>query len=129
MRRILVVEDSRTQAEELRFILEAAGFTVTVASSAERALVEFAASDFDLVLSDIVMPGLSGYDLCRKLKADPARGNVPAVLLTTLNDPMDILQGLDCGADNYITKPYDKDALLERLDYCFANQPRLSTSK
>jgi PAS domain S-box-containing protein len=129
MRRILVVEDSRTQAEELRLILEAAGFAVTVAPSAEQALAEFAASDFDLVLSDIVLPGLSGYELCRKLKAEPARGNVPVVLLTALNDPMDILQGLDCGADNYITKPYDRDALLERLDYCFANQPRLSAGK
>jgi CheY-like chemotaxis protein len=95
MCRILVVEDSRTQAEGLRLTLQAEGFAVTLAVDAEQALAAFSTSGFDLVLSDIIMPGLSGYDLCRKLKADPAKGNVPVILLTTLNDPLDILQSLD----------------------------------
>jgi PAS domain S-box-containing protein len=117
MRRILVVEDSRTQAEQLRLILTSRGFDVTVASDAEKALELFEASPFDLVLTDVAMPGLSGFELCRRLKAVPVRGRTPVVLLTTLSGPLDILEGLDCGADNYVIKPYRAEALLQRLDH------------
>src|SRR5262249_7583348 len=84
--------------------------------NAEAALVRLAAGPpFDLVLSDIVMPGLSGYDLCRRLKTDPRTQAVPVVLLTVLTDPLDVLQGLECGADNFLTKPCDPDFLVRRL--------------
>jgi PAS domain S-box-containing protein len=129
MRRILVVEDSATQALWLRRFLESEGFEVAVAPDAEQGLDLFRTSDFDLVITDVVMPGLSGYELCRRLKADPAKGQVPVILLTTLNGPVDILQGLDCGADNYLTKPYQKEALLQRIHYIFANQPRRASGK
>jgi PAS domain S-box-containing protein len=109
------VEDSATQAEALRSLLEEEGYEVTVARSGEAALDCFAVGSFDLVLSDIVMPGMSGFDLCRRVKADPRGRNVPFVLLTSLTDPMDIVRGLECGADNYITKPYDREPLLARL--------------
>ncbi len=124
MRRILVVEDSATQAMQLRLLLEREGFAVTVAPDAEQALEVFHSSDFDLVLTDVVMPGRSGYELCRCLKEDPVKGQVPVILLTTLDGPVDVLQGLDCGADNYLTKPYSKEALLQRIRYIFDNQPR-----
>jgi PAS domain S-box-containing protein len=113
--RVLVVEDSATQAEALRSLLEEEGYEVTLARSAEMALERLAEGSFDLILSDIVMPGMSGIELCRRVKADARNGGIPFVLLTSLADPMDIVRGLECGADNYITKPYDQEHLLARL--------------
>jgi two-component system cell cycle sensor histidine kinase/response regulator CckA len=124
MPRILVVEDSRTQAEELRLTLETAGYTVEVAADAARALHLLDNFSFDLVLSDIVMPGLTGYELCSRIKSDPARRDVPVLLLTTLGDPLDILRGLECGADNSLTKPYHPQTLLARVAALFANKDR-----
>ncbi|HEX2091857.1 MAG TPA: PAS domain S-box protein [Longimicrobiaceae bacterium] len=113
--RILVVEDSATQAEALRTLLEEEGHDVAVARSAEEALERIAPDRFDLVLSDIVMPGMNGWELCRRLKSEPGLRDIPLVLLTSLTDPMDIVRGLECGADNYITKPYDPEHLLARV--------------
>ncbi len=122
MIRILVVEDSPTQARELQLILESRGFIVGIAPNAQRALDCLRASPFDLVLSDICMPGLSGYDLCRQIKADAALQGMPVILLTALSSPADILQGLECGADNFITKPYDADYLVGRVEKILANK-------
>lgn len=110
--RILVVEDSATQAEQLCMLLEAEGYSVVLARSGEAALERIAEQTFDLVLSDIVMPGIDGYELCRRVKS---RYDVPVVLLTSLADPMDIVRGLEAGGDNYIIKPYDPDHLLARI--------------
>ncbi|HEY0930034.1 MAG TPA: response regulator [Gemmatimonas sp.] len=114
---ILAVEDSPTQAEILRHLLESAGHDVTVAVSGEAALELLASTQrrFDVVVSDIVMPGaVDGYELCRRIKASP-HYRTPVVLLTSLSDPMDIIKGLECGADNFFTKPYDGAHLLERI--------------
>ncbi len=75
------------------------------------------------------MPGLSGYELCRKLKDHPTRGHVPVILLTSLTDPSDVLQGLECGADNFLTKPYEAEALLGRVRYIFAHKARRAEGK
>lgn len=118
--RILVVEDSRTQAEALRALLEKEGAIVDVAGSGEEAMTRLAddiAPLPDLVLTDIVMPGLSGYDLTRRIKSDTALDQVPVVLLTSLTDPLDIVRGLECGADNYVTKPYEPEYLVARLKH------------
>src|ERR1700722_5027426 len=96
MTRILVVEDSPTQAEELRLILEEADFTVEVARDGRLALQRLGEEAFDLVLSDVLMPEFSGYDLCRRIKTDPGTKPIPVVLLTFLTDPMDVLRGLEC---------------------------------
>jgi PAS domain S-box-containing protein len=113
--RVLIAEDSRTQAEQLKLILEAVGLEVTVASDGAAAWEVFCRCAFDLVLSDIVMPGLTGYELCRKIKAHPEKRHVSVILLTTLKDPLDIVEGLECGADNFITKPYQADYLVSRV--------------
>ena len=114
MTRILIVEDSATQAERLRAVLEEGGYEVVLAYDAESALPKIDSS-LDLVISDIMMPGLSGYELCKRIKAGIHGRNLPVMLLSTLGDPMDIISGLECGADNFLTKPYASQQLLERV--------------
>ena len=95
MTRVLVVDDSRTQAEQARFVLDSAGFMVDVAASGEEALERMASGAFDLVLSDVMMPGISGYDLCRAAKAAAATRDLPVVLLTSLDDPLEVIRALE----------------------------------
>ncbi|HKU41965.1 MAG TPA: response regulator [Polyangiales bacterium] len=113
--RILVVEDSATQAQELSFLLETEGFRVEVARDGGSGLTRCLREPVDVVLSDVVMPEIDGYELCRRLKANPATAHIPVILLTSLADPMDIVHGLECGADNFITKPYEPEYLMGRL--------------
>ncbi|MBI4872294.1 MAG: response regulator [Candidatus Riflebacteria bacterium] len=115
MVRILVVEDSPTQACELAAILREEGFEVSLASSGEQGFALATAMEPHLVLSDVVMPGISGYELCSRLKEQPATGAIPVILLTTLRSPLDVLAGLECGADNFITKPYEPEYLVARV--------------
>ncbi len=124
--RILVVEDSATQARLLRLILEDEGFTVDVAGDGPAALTQMAAASFDLVVSDVLMPGLTGFELCRTIKADPALRAVPVVLVTTLRDPLEIVQALECGADSFIRKPYEPDVLVVRLRTLLAQRAVLT---
>jgi len=120
--RVLVVEDSATQAEALRALLEGASYEVAVATSGEAGLAAFEAQEYDAVISDVVMPGaVDGYELCRRIKASQRR-DTPVVLLTSLSDPLDIIRGLECGADNFLTKPYEPDHLLERLETLLATR-------
>ena len=129
MSRILVVEDSSTQAEHLRLLLQNEGFSVEIVLDAEQAFDRLLGSTFDLVLSDIVMPGVSGFELCRQIKNHPQTQSVPVILLTTLNDPLDILKGIESGADNYVTKPFVPGALFNRIRYQLANRVRKADGK
>ena len=122
--RVLVVEDSFTQALKLQRTLQSAGFEVEVARDGQKGLEVFAASYFDLVLTDVVMPGLSGYELCRRIKADAKGQDPPIILLTSLKEPRDIIQGLECGADNFISKPYEATHLIARIDALLARTNR-----
>jgi PAS domain S-box-containing protein len=115
MSRILVVEDSPTQAQELQFILTSSDLEAEIVSNAEQGFLLFQTSDFDLVITDIMLPGMSGYELCQQIKNHSTKGDVPVVLLTSLSDPMNIIRGLECGANNFITKPYEADQLLGRV--------------
>ncbi len=120
--RILIVEDSPTQAEALRGLLEDAGYAVVVGVSGEEGLRLFEQESPDVVISDLVMPGsVDGYELCRRIKRHEGR-DTPVVLLTSLSDPMDVIGGLECGADNFFTKPYDPQSLLERLKTLLATR-------
>lgn len=112
---ILIVEDSRTQAEALRAFLEESGFSTSVASSGEKALEALRVHPVDLVISDILMPGMSGLELCQALRADRELCDIPFMLLTSLIDSLDVIRGLESGADNYVTKPYDEAQLLRRI--------------
>ncbi|MGE0356377.1 MAG: EAL domain-containing protein [Burkholderiales bacterium] len=118
---ILVAEDSATQAQQLAGLLEAHGYAVRIAQDGQAALAAIRSRKPTLVVSDVVMPKMDGYGLCRAIKDDPATHDVPVVLVTTLVDPGDLIRGLECGADNFIRKPYEARYLLARIDYLLMN--------
>src|SRR5450759_5186555 len=91
--KILVVEDSPTQLEKLRFLLDEAGYCVVAATNGKQGLAAAQASAIDLVLSDIVMPEMDGYELCKELRADETLKHLPVILLTSLADPRDVIRG------------------------------------
>ena len=119
--RILVVEDSPTQLEALRFLLEESGFAVVTAPDGMQGLAAARVSTPDLVISDIVMPEMDGYTLCKKLRADETLRHIPVILLTSLSDPRDVIQGLESGANNFLCKPYEDGALLARVQNVLTN--------
>jgi len=113
---ILVVEDSRTQADLLCHLLSDAGYETTVAGNGGAALESVRERTPDLLLSDIVMPGMDGYALCRAVKTDPSLASIPVILVTQLYDPEDVIKGISCGANNFIIKPFDQASLLSRIE-------------
>jgi len=113
---ILIVEDSPTQAADIKYLLESYQFTVMIAQNGLEALGWLSNNTPLLVISDIVMPGMNGFDLCEKIKSDKRTKDIPVILLTALTDPEEIVEGLLCGADNFITKPYDKKFLLYNIE-------------
>lgn len=116
MARVLVVEDSSVQALLEKRILENGGYQVEVTDSGENALECLQTDSFDLVVSDVIMPGMSGYELCQKIKSSDDIKAVPVVLITALNELKDLVEGLRVGADNFITKPFEPDELLDRVE-------------
>jgi adenylate cyclase len=110
--RVLIVEDSPTQAQQLAFILEDAGFEVEAAPDAELAFERLARGSFSVVLSDLNLPGDCGFDLCRRIKGDPALRRVPVVVCTSEADPMNVLRGLQAGADGFMTKDREPAAIV-----------------
>jgi len=127
--RILIVEDSPTQAEQLRQLLADAGFAVSVASNGKEALNMARAESPQLVITDIVMPAMDGYELCAAIKADPQLKDIPVVMVTSLAGILDIARSLECGADNFIRKPYEPKNLLRRIEYILLNLELRQTSK
>jgi signal transduction histidine kinase len=115
MTRALIVEDSRTQAKRLKDLLVRGGFEVTQAFDGLEGLEACRKLAPDVVVSDIVMPGIDGFELCRRLRAENETRALPVMLLTSLADPMDVMRALAAGATNYATKPYRDDDLLTRV--------------
>lgn len=119
---ILIVEDSKTQATLLHSLLESAGYEVIVKFNGREALESLNQKAPTLVLTDIVMPEMNGYELCRYIKQNEKTNNIPVILVTQLYDPQDVVEGLECGADNFIIKPYDDQYLLSRIEVILANR-------
>jgi DNA-binding response OmpR family regulator len=119
---VLIVEDSAIQATLLRRTLVQHGFAVTVAKDGAEGLALIRQHKPTLVISDIEMPKMDGYEMCRAIKQDETLQDIPVILLTALADPEDIILGLNAGADNYLTKPYDEQYLLRRIDYVLTNK-------
>lgn len=119
---IVIVEDSPVQAKKLRFFLEESGFETAICLNGIHALQSVRERQPTLVISDIIMPDMDGYAFCRAMKADESLKDIPVILLTSLRDPLDIIKGLQSMADNFITKPYDDQYLLNRIQYLLANR-------
>ena len=112
MEKILIVDDEPNICEVLRTILVKEGYTAITATDGEEALAKFASVHPDLVLLDVMMPGMNGYTVMREIQK---RSNVPVILVTAKSEPNDEALGLDLGAEDYITKPIDKTKLLARI--------------
>lgn len=113
--RILVVDDNAANRALLQAMLTAEYYTVTCAANGEDALAAVRENPPDLVLLDVMMPGLSGYEVCRLLKADAQLSHIPVVMVTALDTPREMVEGLECGADDFLTKPLDDLALFARV--------------
>lgn len=123
-RYVLIVEDSLTQAEKLKYFLDKNNYNALIAENGKKALNMVSKRSPSLVITDIIMPGMNGYELCRIIKDDDSLKNIPVVLLSILSDPADILKGLECGADNFITKPYDEKFLLKKIHQLLSTRPK-----
>lgn len=118
---ILIAEDSATQLQRLQLILERHMYRVTATANGKLALEAAQRRRPALIVSDIVMPEMNGYDLCRRVKEDPRLSGIPVILVTTLSDPQDVIRGLECRADNFILKPYEAEQLLRRIQFVLVN--------
>ncbi len=114
--KILIVEDSLTQAEVLKGILEQHGYIPSVAENGKRALEMIGAFHPDAIISDVLMPVMDGYEFCRTVKNDKRYRHIPVILLTMLTDTKDVIHAMESGADNFITKPYQGEYILSRLN-------------
>ena len=112
MTRILVVEDEASFSEALAYLLTKEGFEVSVAENGADAITEFARNGADLVLLDLMLPGLSGVEVCRQIRS---YSQVPIIMLTAKDDEVDKVVGLEIGADDYVTKPYKSRELVARI--------------
>lgn len=112
MNTVLVVEDSPTQREMITDLLKGSGLTVMVASDGMEALQQIQLSCPDLVVLDVVMPKMNGYEVCRRLKTDPKTQNIPVIMCSSKSEEFDRYWGMKQGADAYIVKPYQPKELL-----------------
>ncbi|ANJ26373.1 MULTISPECIES: response regulator transcription factor [Agromyces] len=112
MTRILLVEDEIALSDPLSFLLEREGYEIEVAADGPSAIAAFDRGGADLLLLDLMLPGLPGTEVCREIRA---RSNVPIIMLTAKDSEIDIVVGLELGADDYVTKPYSTRELLARI--------------
>lgn len=112
MTNVLIVEDEESLADPLAYLLRKEGFEATVVTDGPSALAEFERAGADIVLLDLMLPGMSGTDVCRQLRA---RSSVPVIMVTARDSEIDKVVGLELGADDYVTKPYSARELIARI--------------
>ncbi|HET8994011.1 MULTISPECIES: winged helix-turn-helix domain-containing protein [unclassified Rhodococcus (in: high G+C Gram-positive bacteria)] len=112
MTRVLIVEDEESLADPLAFLLRKEGFETTIAGDGPTALAEFDRGGADIVLLDLMLPGMSGTDVCKQLRN---RSGVPVIMVTARDSEIDKVVGLELGADDYVTKPYSARELIARI--------------
>ncbi len=113
--RVLIVDDIPTNVRLLEARLTAEYYEVSSAHSGAEALAKCQEQDFDIILLDVMMPEMDGFEVCRRLKADPKTHHIPVLMITALDQPSDRVQGLDAGADDFLTKPVDDMQLMARV--------------
>lgn len=124
--KILVIDDEETTVELLRLLLERRGFEVIKAYSAEEGLRKAYRHQPDLVLLDIMMPDMDGWDVCKRLRE---MSDVPIIFLTARSEGKDVVRGLEMGADDYVVKPYDNDELVARVRAHLRRSPKPNMSE
>jgi len=112
MTKILIVEDESSLSEPLAYLLDREGYETVIAADGNAAVIEFDRSGADIILLDLMLPGLSGTEVCREIRT---RSSVPIIMLTAKDSEVDIVVGLELGADDYVTKPYSTRELLARI--------------
>jgi two-component system phosphate regulon response regulator PhoB len=113
--RIVVVEDDPSLGEILRIALKGGGYGVSLAADGETGLAAVLSARTDLVLLDVMLPRMDGYEVCRRIRANAAIRDVPIIMLTAKGEERDVVKGLDLGANDYITKPFSRPILLARI--------------
>jgi two-component system, chemotaxis family, response regulator PixH len=112
---ILIVEDSPSELELMSHYLKESGYNVIKANGAKEALEKALSHNPDAIVTDVVMPGMSGFELCRSLKRNPITQKVPIVICSSKNQEIDRLRAMRQGADAYVTKPYTREQLLRAI--------------
>lgn len=120
---ILIAEDSPTQTAAIRFLLEEKGYRTIAAKNGKEALAAARKSAPYLIISDVMMPIMDGYQFCEQVKQDPKLQSVPFIMLTTLTDATDVIKGLEVGTDYYVTKPYNPEFLVEKIRTVLNTRP------
>jgi len=121
--RVLVVDDHFLNVKLLEARLTIARYAVDTAMSGPEALEKIAADRPDLVLLDVMMPGMDGYEVCRRIRQDPATARLPVVMITALDKPSDRAMGLEAGADDFLTKPAEDDVLFPAMTRLLSKAP------
>ena len=114
-KKIMVVDDEEDIRELIAYNLKKDGFTVSIASDGEEALKQIRAGHFDLLVLDLMLPGIQGMELCRTVRNDPKTKDLPIIMLTAKGEEVDRILGLEIGADDYITKPFSPRELVARV--------------
>lgn len=126
---ILVVEDSLTQAILLESNLQRQHYRVAIVANGQDAIKWLSENKPSLVIADILMPGMNGFELCRQIKAHDSTNDIPVILLTSLTGSDEVIEGLVAGADSFITKPYDRNYLISHIEKLLADQSGIETEK
>ena len=122
--KILVVDDNEDNANIIRDYLEARGYPITVAYNGDEAMAQFESVKPSLVLLDVMMPGMDGWQVCRQIKASPSARDVRVIMVTALQDWMDKRQALETGADDYVEKPFELAKLAAVVERNVAQLPQ-----
>jgi len=121
---LLVIEDSPTQAEHLKLMLENHHYRVRIAGNGSEALTMLEERKATLIITDVMMPDMDGFALCRRIKDEKRYRDIPVIILTSLSDPHDVIKGLESGADHFVTKPCDEEYLLSRIEHLQADRDK-----
>jgi len=124
-KRVLIVEDEESLLKLETILLTVKGYEVSGASTGKEALEKLANDAFDLVLLDIMLPDIDGYEICRRIKEHPLHARIPVVMLTAKKSTEDQKRGVLCGSDAYLTKPFKSAMIIEVIEKLLGGNPRV----